>query len=363
MSISEKNSLPTGLTLILNEIAKSQMRKKRGSMKVVIGVSDYSFEKIASQFRELGIEIDYNRVSDEEGYSLWRCSATRRVRGLILTGSFFVLNKGVSMHFITGERSIFLKNVILYLIKNSFPDLLRAYVTSDELYSLLEDFSEREKVELRYNEFVYKKMFGEAFTDRRHERRTDPFRYKLFQEAFKKAKEQDGWLDRIRVFGGKYTFTVSRSGILRCYEGNFNEFYRFFLSRFVELSVAKWKVFEKRSRRESTEREVRPILVQFDSNVFEDVSVKKQFLQTIEMYPNCSYSVIHGGNPHLYLTLLDKSDNSSFTVRTYGSNALMVVPQIRSTKAALVRFSKHILDNFQEGKALDFQTEGLAVGK
>ena len=355
MSSYDRNSLPTGVALILNEITKAQMKKKHGSTKVVIGISDCPFERLAKDANELGIQLDFQKVLEEDGCTLWRCASSRRVRGLIITGSFFVLQKDISLHFITGERNIFLRNVLLFLIKNLFPDILRAYVTSEELYNLLEEFSFQEEIDLRYNEFVYKKMFGEAFTDRRHERRMDPSKYRGFQDAFKKAREQGGWLDRIRVFGGKYTFTVSRSGILRFYEGNFNEYYRYFVSRFVEISSAKWKVFDKRARRDSPLKEARPLLVEFDSNVFEDPIVKKQFLQTINKYPNCAYSVIHGGNPHVYVSVLDRIDNSSFTIKTYGSNSLMLVPQIRATKAALVRFSKHLLDNFQEGKTRDFQ--------
>lgn len=355
MSDSPVATLPIGLTLTMNEVAKFYKRKKRGSLKVVANISDLSFDQMVRDITELGIQLEHTRISEEEGFILWRCVAVRRIRGVILTGTFFVLQKNLSTHIITGEKNIFLRNVVLFINKNLFPKLLRAYVTSEELYDLLDNFCRAEQTELRYKEFVYKKMFGEAFTDRRHEKRLDPQKYKPFQEAFKKAREQDGWLDRIRVFGNGYTFTISRGGILRFYEGNFGDYYKYFMSRFAEAANTRWKVFEKRGRRESPQKEVRPILVAFDSNVFEDPTIRKQFLQTMSTYSNCAYSVIHGGNPHLYIAVLDRADNSSFTIRTYGPNSLLLMPQIRTTKAALVRFSKHLLDNFQEGRTMDFK--------
>ena len=355
MAGSPITELPIGLTLMMNEVANSYLRKKRGSLKVVASISDLSFDKMVNDIIELGIQFEQTRISVEDGFALWRCTAARRVRGVILTGTFFVLQKESATFLITGEKNIFLKNVVLFITKNLFPKILRAYVTSEELLTLLNTFSQAEQVELRYNEFVYKKMFGEAYTDRRHEKRLDPQKYKLFQEAFKKAREQDGWLDRIRVFGGEYTFAISRGGIVRLYDGSFSSYYKYFMSQFVDSANARWKVFEKRGRSESPQKEVRPILVEFDTNVFEDLSTRKQFLQTVSAFSNCAYSVIHGGNPHLYVAILDRADNSSFTIRTYGPNSILLMPQIRTTKAALARFSKHLLDNFQEGKTKDFK--------
>jgi hypothetical protein len=202
-------------------------------------------------------------------------------------------------------------------------------------------------------------MFGKAFNIRRHEKRLDPEKYELFQEAFKKAKEQGGWVDRIRVFSEKHKFSLARSGVLRVYKGSFSEYYSYFMRKITESASEKWKIFEKRGRQEVPLKDVRPILVSFENSVFDDITVRKQFLQIISAYPDCSYSIIHGGNPHVYVAVLDRIDNSSFTIRTYGANSLILSPQIRTTKASLVRFSMHLLDNFQEGSITDLQIEGL----
>src|SRR3972149_7973200 len=225
------SGLPFGLTLMMNEVSNSLLRRKRGVVKVVPMVSDHSFAELLGEIRELGIEVDCSEVSKENGFTLWRCSAVRGMHGVHLAGNFYVLQNGVSLLFITGERNIFLRNVVFHISHKLFPELLRAYVSSEDLFQLLANFSQTNKVQLRYNEFDYKKMFGKAFFDRRHEKRLDPEKYGLFQEAFKKAREQGGWVDRIRVFSEDHRFSLARNGVMRFYKGSFSEYFYFFMKR------------------------------------------------------------------------------------------------------------------------------------
>ena len=231
-------------------------------------------------------------------------------------------------------------------------------MTSEDLFQLLTDFSNSKRIELRYTEFVYKSMFENAFTDRRNEKRAAKEQFELFSYAFRKAREQGGRVDRIRVFGKGVSFSISRSGVLKIYSGNFTDYYRFFISRMGSIAIERWKIFDKRARADSPNKEVRPILVNFDSNVFENVAERKLLIRILSDYKNCEYSVIHGGNPHVYAIIRDKIDNSSFTIRTYEDNSLLLSPQIRTTKSSLVRFSKFLLDRFQEGVPAEFKVGG-----
>jgi hypothetical protein len=357
MSYPDSDILPTSLAMILNEITKSNLKKRKGVVRVLTALSEMPFESLLVNFRELGIEIDCEEIAREGDFELWSCTAARRLPTyeFVLTGSFHVLKRKLSTFFISGERGIFFRHFIRPMTRIAYPDLLRGYILTEEIFKLLDDFSKTIKTPLRYNEFWYKKLFGEAFTDRRHEKRWDIEKYGIFEEAFLKAREEGGWLDRINVFGGNFDFSIDRNGVLKFRKGAFSDYYHYFLSRIIDVVSARWKLFEKKGRAEQPEYEVKPILVEFENVVFDDVELKKQFIQELSRYPNCSYSIIHGGNPHLYLSILDRVDNSSFSIRTYGTNALLISPQIRTTKAALVRFSTYLLNNFQEGKMVEFQ--------
>lgn len=358
MSSSQFEILPTKLAMVLDEISKSNLDKKRGVVRVVTGISDVSFESLIEDFKLNGIEIESNLIASEGNFQLWSCMAARRLHILdnfLLAGNFYVLQNGFSIFIISGERRLFFRNIVLPITKIAFPNILIAYILTGEIFELLTNFSKNKKTPLRYNEFYYKKMFGEAFTVKKHEKRLKIEEYDLFNDAFLEAKENGGWLDRISVFGDKFKFTIARNGVIKYKNGTFSEYYQYFFGRIIELVGKRWKLFEHKSRSEQTELDVKPIIVEFESKVFEDNILKKQFLQELSRYPKSSYSVIHGGNPHLYVGIVDNLDNSSFSVRTYGTDALLISPQIRTTKAALVRFSTYILNNFQEGTIADFK--------
>jgi hypothetical protein len=359
MRTVEIDSLPFSLDLLMNEYTKLSLKKKWGSIKTLTLYSESPFDLLAKTLNSSEMEVQYNKIFDAEGTILFSCSALRETikNGVEshITGNFYALQKMPFLYLITGERNPFLPKVLAYIAKNLYPTAIRTFVTSDDLLQLLTDFSETKQIELRYTEFVYKNMFEKAFTDRRNEKREDRGQYERFSTAFRKAREQGARVDRIKVFGKDVSFSISRSGVLKIFLGNFTDYYQFFISRMGNIAIERWKIFEKRARAESPNKQVRPVLVNFDSNVFENVAERKLLIRILADYKNCEYSVIHGGNPHVYVAILDKIDNSSFTVRTYENNSLILIPQIRTTKSSLVRFSKFLLDKFQEGIPAEFQ--------
>jgi len=351
--------LPIDIDLIMNEIARLSLKKTWGSVKIVTLFSEANFEELISHLLHKKImkssEFQYRAVGRNDDLELFHCTAFRKTKTMAIAGSFYALQKRSHLFFVTGERNTFFSKVLLPLSRAMFPTAIRAFVTSEDLFQFLDKFSRDRGIELRYTELISRKMFGKAFFDRRHEKRTDPKTYELFPVAFRRSKEQEGRVDRIRVFGNGYDFSISRNGVVKIYKGEFDSFYRYFALEFVERAIQRWKIFEKRSRTELPQKEVRPILLKFDSNVFEDASVRKELVNVVSAYSNCEYSIIHEGNPYVYIAVLDKLDNSSFTIRTYDSYSLMVIPQIRTTKTSLVRFSKYLLDKFHEGSMTDFE--------
>jgi len=233
-----------------------------------------------------------------------------------------------------------------------YPDITTAYITAEEISEILQNLSKTKKTELFYSKYVAKKVFGEPDTDLRYKRGP-------CTEAFKKTRDARPrlWIDSIRVFSKEdpqIDFHLSREGQLTYYQGNFEEYYEAILARMEEYCGRRLKIFEKRGRRETVDKELRPLLIQYDSKIFEDVSNRKQLINVIADYDFCNFSVIHSGNPHVYLNVVDRVDNSTFALRTYGSDSLVIAPKVKATKTALMRFSKHLMDKFLEGRISDF---------
>jgi hypothetical protein len=289
-------------------------------------------------------------VHEENGYVLWNCSLSREKRDIRIEGNFLVLQIGYFIFSITGDSPLFVRGGIMYLARKLYPDLTIAYITEEEIRNILESLSKAENVKLLYSKFVAKKMFGEPYTGLGYTKAP-------LQQAFKIARNEGLWIDNIRVYSeeaDRIDFRLSRAGYLVYRRGNFELYYRHVLTLIEEYCSKRLKIFEKRGRREIENKEPKPILVQFDADIFQDTSVRKQLIDVISKYDFCNFSVIHNGNPHVYMNIVDRVDNSTYSLRTYGPNALVIVPQIKATAASLMRFSKHLMDEFREGNILDF---------
>ena len=350
--------LTTTLGLIINQYTDTFLKMSRGAIKVLSTISETRFDDLVDRkLLELeNIDGDFRKVHEENGSILWNFSIERKMKRRKLVGSFLALQSGGAVYLITGQPTEFLNDGLFYLARKMYPDLIMAYITSEEIYEILGSFSKAVGAELFYTKFVAKKMFGRASTDISFATKRAPKEYDPYTKAFKEARSRGLWIDAIRVFSksAPIRFNISRSGLLKYYLGTFETYYNFFLSEIWRFYAQRLKRFENRGRRDQPEKEPNPLLLKFDSNVFEDVAVRKQLIKVIGDYDFCSYSVIYGGNPHAYVSVVDRIDNSSFSLRTYGPDSIVIVPQVKSTKAALMRFSKHLLDNFREGVISDF---------
>jgi len=352
--------LTTTLSLLINQYTDAFLKMSRGAIKVLSTFSETRFvDMVDRKLLELeNIDADFRKVYEENGSILWNFSIERRIKRRKLEGSFLALQLGESIYLITGQPTEFLNDGLFYLAQKMYPELIMAYITSEEIYEVLGSFSKSVGVELFYTKFVAKKMFGKASTDISFATKREPKEYDPYTEAFREVRSRGLWIDAIRIFSksAPIEFSISRSGVLKYYRGTFDTYYNFLLSEIWGFYAQRLKRFENRGRRDQPEKEPNPLLMEFDSNVFEDVAVRKQLIKIIGDYDFCSYSVIYGGNPHVYVSIVDRIDNSSFSLRTYGPNSIVIMPQVKSSKAALMRFSKHLLDNFREGTISDFNT-------
>ena len=253
-------------------------------------------------------------------------------------GSFYALQKENQIFLITGESSRYVDRCLLYLTTMMYPNAILGYLTSQEIFELLTFFSENKKVDFNTNKYVAKRMFGEQ--------RVSNIRFESqeFTKTFEIVRKDRLWIDSISVISAKYDFSMSRKGIMQYSLGAFDEYY-VLLQKWSEMCRSKYKRFEGRSRKDDPQKKVNPLIIKFDETMFDEEEIRKRFIKTIQEYPFCSYSIVHEGNPHIYLTLLDRIDNSSFSLRTYDSDSLLVMPQIKATKAALMRFSKHLIES------------------
>lgn len=344
--------LPTDLAMIIN----SHSMNKR-LIKIQCMISEEKFEHILGSSKFLQKFVQLKNVKNYEDYSHGICK---------INHEYF---HDDVFHFIQYHDELYListdgARVFDFVLKFSriiYPHVETAFVHSDGIYKILDNFEKIKNLDLWVKKTVRKQIFGEEpRTEISYETAKENREYPGFKVAYELARDNDLWIDRLKVFGKnveskiKYQFSISRRGEVSIENGTFDSYFSTVLVPIIEYSKERKMKFQKRSRSEQVDKKPKPLIIKFGKDVFEEDEIRSDFVKLLEKYPHCNYSVVHNGNPHVYLSVLDRIDNSSFAVRTLGNNSLLLIPQIRTSALALMRFSEYLVTSFYEGVIQDY---------
>ena len=286
-------------------------------------------------------------------------------------GKFQSLQIHDELYILSGSKAEFFDKIVLQILRKLYPVVLSAFIHSNGIYQILEHFETVMNIQLKKRDAVRKQIFGfSPRTERDWEVYKEGRTYPTFHEAFEESKDNDLWIDSIKVFSGEHVkrpniqFSISRKGLVSLDKGVFDSIFSNVLHLIIERSKERREQFKHRSRSEQPDKKPKPLIVKFGKDVFEKMETRKEFSRILEKYTHCNYSIVHSGNPHVYLSILDRNDNSSFAVRTYGENSLLLIPQIKTSSLSLMRFSEFLVSSFYEGVIENFeQEEGSLISK
>jgi len=261
---------------------------------------------------------------------------------------------------VTHESQKFVKGVILEFFNSNYSNASRLYLTSNQLQLLLETIKNKldcdiitERV-ISYSRIDQSKIISPGLKNRKKEsdlRWTE----ESYKSSFQRAAENDQWVDKISFYAQKedqilFSASLSREGLFKCSK-NAKDFYKIVGEELVKIGNKNVSLFSNRSRSENKGK-IKPISIQYSSNVFEDVKQNRRLISALSEFPKSSYSVYHG-NPYLHLSMVDYIDGSSYDIWVLSSDKIVIVPQIRSTFNSLSRLCEHILKKFQEGNIME----------
>ncbi len=275
-------------------------------------------------------------------------------------GTLHTVQAGDELYAATGDGAEFFSRHASRIIRCLHPRVLPAAVSSETMLKILQDYEKGAGRRLSPAEYVKKKAFGAGLrTERAWYPRGEAGDRGTVGEVFGDAKNNGGYVSSVRVFSGSESspdldLSVSRRGLVSVYAGTFKSVFAWLLRPMARDGIESRAMFSKRSRKETPGRKPRPLLVDFGAGVFRNGRVRKKFSRIMEKYPNCGYSVMHEGNPHTYIAVLDRNDLSSFSVRTMGDDRLLITPQIKCSAASLMRFSEFLTASFREGRISDY---------
>lgn len=342
-------------------ITLNQYFRTRRKIKIQCLLTNEKFHKVIKAYDH---DDDYVVTHDNpilfDTYTHTSYTVAGKESGEVL-GRFQSLQSSDALYVFSGEPADFFNNIVHRVLKKLYPTVLFAFIHSDGIYNILEQFERKQNVTLNYDRVVSKVIFGkQPRTQVDWERTKEGREYSSFQQAFQKSEDENMWVDNIRVFSEgrpkvKFHFSISRRGLISFSEGRLDVIFSDVLEDITTYSRNRRKQFKHRSRSEQPDKRPKPLIVKFGKNIFEKPEIRQEFSKILAKYPNCSYSIVHNGNPHVYLSVLDRNDNSSFAVRTYGDDSLLLIPQIKTSSLSLMRFSEFLVSSFYEGAIEDFE--------
>ncbi len=254
---------------------------------------------------------------------------------------------------VTIESPDFVRRALLPFIEQNRSQLYLAFLRQEQLYSLVKGFLEN----LSMNEL---RVVRASLVSRFKEETISSVSWTSLdlEGVFRFAEEQNGWFRSLsfEILKEKKALTnatVHRNGVIKT-DGQLLSMYAKFLSPICQTIHENINLFAKRSRTENPRFSVRPLVVEFKKDQFEDVKENAKFINAIRRLKNASVSVMHG-NPYVYLTVVDYVDGSTFDLWVLNLEQVFIVPQMKSTVAGINRLINCVFDNYDEGIIKDFE--------
>ena len=355
--------VPGDLALIVNEFFKSRPRKNRG-INIDVFVSRTPFHELAVE-RDLLIRgekfwIDKSTVTKDSNQTFGDAA----VHYLSYTKDFLegygnrdslVLEMGSNSYcFVSRLRRPHHSKVASNLLMRLYPKTTRAFLTERQMQRIIKAANRRCGYDLRVRAQHYFETTDSRDKSGLEYHRRSVEKLPRVDEEFRIMKNVRRTLDMAKLIAANektpLEITFSGDGHIGLYRGDFNNVFLDFIAPIAETSSKRVQRFSLRSMSETDDKKSRPITITFESEPFTDKEGVSALLKHIRDYTHCNYSVVHAGNPHLYMYVMDKIDYSTFSVRSLGSKKLIISPQLKSSAESMARFSDYVLSKFNDGE-------------
>jgi hypothetical protein len=273
---------------------------------------------------------------------------------------------------VSHESSIFIREALSKLLNKLYPYVSPAFLSSQKFLQILRNLhksypeknirlrkivsksrllqkSSRKKIEseIKWTDLAYEDAFRIIFENDRWISSVD------FELVYKKPYSEHDLFGHPKGYFTKETFgSLSRKGIFKCKE-EFLFFYQTVIKNICEFAIKDIDLFKDRARVKNRNYQPKPIIIEYEENVFKDRTQNKKLINVINSLPLTAVSAFHS-NPYLHLSILDYQDLSSYDLWVLSNKRIVIVPQMRSSYISLNRLCNQILTSFREGEIKDF---------
>jgi len=183
--------------------------------------------------------------------------------------------------------------------------------------------------------------------------------------VFREARAANVWFRNVffeltsvvndKVVSEETFATISKYGYFSC-TARFGLFFRTVIKPMMQAAYDRLKFLEDRGRRPDSHYSPRPLKIEYDNDLFSSTAQIGKLLEALKKFRHGSCSVLHA-NPYLHVTLVDNFDFSAAEIWVLNRNEVLIMPQVRTSDAALKRIINHIYEHFREGKLVEASLE------
>lgn len=269
-------------------------------------------------------------------------------------GPLYSVQQGGGVCLFSGERGGFFGRV-LRIVGRMRPGVAPPFVESAAIRGILEGLEEGAGAPLNHKKSVRRTVGPSPRTAVVWERPAGSGGRKTVGEAFADADADGVVIDSMRAFADGLDVTVSRRGLVTVHGGSIKAVYDGVLRPILGHGLGRLDLFSHRSRRERADRKPMPLLIKYKWPVFSDKGRRDRFCHIFDKYTHCNYAVEHAGDLGIYITIVDRMDNSSIAVWAVSDDILAVIPQIWTSEASLLRLTAFLATEFCEGAIEEYE--------
>lgn len=341
--VSSLPRLPRALAAAVN----SYMKERR-PLRAQCLLSSREFSGAITAGSRAGAEV--TTTSRESHGPFTHCAYTMAGGGA--GGNLYSIQQGAGVCLFSGEGGGFFGRAVRMAKRLRSAGVAAPFTESARIRDILADFEKGAGVQLWHKKSVRRAVGAAPRTTVEWDRPARGRRYKSVGEAFADADKSGMAIESLRAFtdkSGGPDVTVSRGGLVTVHAGDIRGVYDNVLRPIIGGGIDRRDIFSGRSRSERPDREPRPLLVEYKRPVLAGEGDRRRLCGLFERYPNCNYGIVHAGSSHVYISIVDRTDNSTVAVRSVGDSALAIIPQIRTTGASLLRLTAFLAAEFCEG--------------
>ncbi len=286
----------------------------------------------------------------------------------ILKGRFILIKYPIKSIYliITHESNRFLKRGILKFLNTYYPKISQTYMESDYIFKILQKFEDRTDLDgIRIVRVVKKGWVRSENAVKKIESEIKWTDLSL-TEIKQKISNDEEWIKSIDFLvpfkkapilknsnrQDQNTFTklycISRNGLFQC-SYNFSYMYQMVIEEIAKKAAYNLDLFDNRNLKKENNYRPNPLTIAFEFDLFKNKNENRRLIDVLNKISYSSLSVYHG-NPYLHASYVDYKDGSSYDLWILSNDKITIIPQTRSTAAALDRLIESIFTGFREGR-------------